>query len=89
MPNRFSTLRVSMVCSAGTSTRSSECSGRKGMLEGVGGVERRCWVPCVARELVLVYADVRYGELVGSRQVLRQRGDRSMGDISGGNKAMC
>lgn len=47
-------------------------------------------MPCVARELVLVYADVRYGELDGSRQVLRQRGDRSMGgDISGGNKAMC
>lgn len=41
MPNRFSTLRVSMVCSAGTSTRSSECSGRKGMLEGGSGREWR------------------------------------------------
>ena len=32
MPKRFSTLRVSMVCNAGTSTRSSECSGLKGIL---------------------------------------------------------
>lgn len=32
MPKRFSTLEVSMVCSAGTSTRNSECSGRKGMI---------------------------------------------------------
>lgn len=32
MPKRFSTLLVSMVCRAGTSTRKSECSGRKGIL---------------------------------------------------------
>lgn len=32
MPKRFSTLLVSMVCSAGTSTRRSECSGRKGIV---------------------------------------------------------
>ena len=32
MPKRFSTLRVSIVCKAGTSTRNSECSGLKGML---------------------------------------------------------
>jgi len=32
MPKRFSTLRVSMVCNAGTSTRNSECSGLKGIL---------------------------------------------------------
>lgn len=32
MPKRFSTLRVSIVCKAGTSTRNSECSGVKGML---------------------------------------------------------
>ena len=32
MPKRFSTLRVSIVCRAGTSTRNSECSGLKGML---------------------------------------------------------
>ena len=43
MPKRFSTLRVSMVCKTGTSTRNSECSGLKGMLVGVDGVERSCW----------------------------------------------
>jgi hypothetical protein len=47
MPKRFSTLRVSMVCSAGTSTRNSECSGRKGMLDrlesGVGVAGCRVW----------------------------------------------
>lgn len=32
MPNRFSTDVVSMVCRAGTSTRSNECCGRKGIV---------------------------------------------------------
>ena len=32
MPKRFSPLRVSIVCKAGTSTRKSECSGLKGMM---------------------------------------------------------
>lgn len=32
MPKRFSTLLVSMVCNAGTSTRNIECCGLKGML---------------------------------------------------------
>ena len=32
IPKRFSTDVVSMVCSAGTSTRNNECSGRKGMV---------------------------------------------------------
>jgi hypothetical protein len=32
IPKRFSTLRVSMVCNVGISTRSSECSGLKGMI---------------------------------------------------------
>ncbi len=31
MPNRLSTEAVSMVCSAGTSTRNNECSGRNGI----------------------------------------------------------
>ena len=31
MPKRFSTELVSIVCSAGTSTRSSECEGLNGM----------------------------------------------------------
>ena len=35
IPKRFSTLRVSMVCNVGISTRSSECSGLKGMVVGV------------------------------------------------------
>ena len=48
IPKRFSTLRVSMVCNVGISTRSSECSGLKGMIAMVGVVSRR--VPCVARE---------------------------------------
>lgn len=45
MPKRFSTLRVSIVCSAGTSTRNSECWGVKGMTTENAmewrGVERR------------------------------------------------
>lgn len=32
MPKRFSTLLVSMVCRAGTSTRNIECCGLKGMM---------------------------------------------------------
>ena len=35
IPKRFSTDEVSIVWSAGTSTRNNECSGRKGMLAGV------------------------------------------------------
>jgi hypothetical protein len=62
MPKRFSTLRVSMVCSAGTSTRNSECSGLKGIIL-VEEWRGSCWVPCVAREETVVYADGRYGEL--------------------------
>ena len=62
MPKRFSTLRVSIVCKAGTSTRNSECSGLKGMLV-VMLVEWRgsCWgAVCGETAAVLVYADERY-----------------------------
>jgi len=38
MPNRLSTEAVSMVCSAGTSTRNNECSGRNGILACIRGV---------------------------------------------------
>jgi len=63
MPKRFSTLRVSMVCNAGTSTRSSECSGLKGILVVLVEWRVSCWVPCVASRPVLVYADERYGRV--------------------------
>jgi hypothetical protein len=51
IPKRFSTLRVSMVCNVGISTRSSECSGLKGMMDGrsevsscaVCGERDGCW----------------------------------------------
>jgi hypothetical protein len=43
MPKRFSTLRVSMVCKAGTSTRNSECSGLKGMSVVVVEWRVSCW----------------------------------------------
>ena len=39
IPKRFSTLRVSIVCNAGTSTRNSECSGLNGILAVVNGGE--------------------------------------------------
>jgi len=38
MPNRLSTEAVSMVCSAGTSTRNNECSGRNGILACIRSV---------------------------------------------------
>lgn len=50
IPKRFSTLRVSMVCNVGISTRSSECSGLKGMVAVVVMVMLSRRVPCVARE---------------------------------------
>jgi hypothetical protein len=62
MPKRFSTLRVSMVCNAGTSTRNSECSGLKGILVVVLVEWRGSCLGAVCGETagVLVYADGRY-----------------------------
>jgi hypothetical protein len=61
MPKRFSTLRVSMVCNAGTSTRNSECSGLKGILVVVVEWRGSCLgAVCGETAGVLVYADERY-----------------------------
>ena len=89
MPKRFSTLRVSIVCKAGTSTRNSECSGLKGMSAVMVEWRGVAWVPCVASGWCFGVRERAVLSWVGGGQLLRQREDRAMiGDMSGGNKAI-